>query len=49
VVIGGLITATALTLLVLPVLYAYFGGLKRGRSGPGPASGVRTPVDAQGS
>ncbi|MCU1277433.1 MAG: Cobalt-zinc-cadmium resistance protein CzcA [bacterium] len=29
VVIGGLITATALTLFVLPVVYAYFGRLRR--------------------
>ncbi len=29
VVIGGFITATLLTLVVLPVLYAYFNGPKR--------------------
>jgi len=28
VVIGGIVTATLLTLLVLPVVYAYFGGEK---------------------
>ncbi|MFD1063129.1 CusA/CzcA family heavy metal efflux RND transporter [Winogradskyella litorisediminis] len=31
VVIGGLITATLLTLIVLPVLYAYFNNLKKGK------------------
>ncbi len=29
VVIGGLVSATALTLLVLPIMYAYFGGRTR--------------------
>jgi cobalt-zinc-cadmium resistance protein CzcA len=40
VVIGGLITATILTLIVLPVLYVMFEeGLARMRKGP-PASEV---------
>ncbi|CAM1333178.1 CusA/CzcA family heavy metal efflux RND transporter [Tenacibaculum aestuariivivum] len=32
VVVGGLITATLLTLIVLPVLYAYFNNLKKDKS-----------------
>jgi len=36
VVIGGLITATFLTLLVLPVLYTYFEGIKRKKMKAGP-------------
>ncbi|MBX9856025.1 MAG: CusA/CzcA family heavy metal efflux RND transporter [Gemmatimonadaceae bacterium] len=41
VVIGGLISATALTLIVLPVLYSFF-------SGDRPPRGPRTPVVAGG-
>ncbi|MGZ5497560.1 MAG: efflux RND transporter permease subunit, partial [Candidatus Aminicenantales bacterium] len=32
VVVGGLISSTLLTLLVLPVLYSWFGCVKRGPS-----------------
>ena len=34
VVIGGLVTSTALTLLVLPALYRMFGGSAAPLSGP---------------
>ena len=37
VVIGGLISATLLTLFVLPTLYARYGGPRRVRSGNGEA------------
>ncbi|WP_428261510.1 efflux RND transporter permease subunit [Haliangium sp.] len=34
VVVGGMVTSTIATLLVLPVLYAAFGARRRGRRGP---------------
>jgi cobalt-zinc-cadmium resistance protein CzcA len=36
VVIGGLVSATLLTLFVLPTLYARFGSTNRGRSSSQP-------------
>lgn len=39
VVIGGLVTATLLTLFLLPVVYAYFG--------KGPQRAVRKPKEEQ--
>ena len=33
VVIGGLFTSTLLTLLVIPVIYSLFGGLRRTSAG----------------
>jgi cobalt-zinc-cadmium resistance protein CzcA len=52
VVIGGLITATFLTLLVLPVLYTYFDTLKWKKMKPGPTVAILlflllTPIIAQ--
>lgn len=35
VVIGGLVTATLLTVLVLPAIYAWFAGGRRGLAGRG--------------
>jgi cobalt-zinc-cadmium resistance protein CzcA len=44
VVIGGLISATLLTLFVLPTLYARFG---QGRRDADPESGADASVDVQ--
>lgn len=44
VVIGGLVTATTLTLLLLPVLYARFGVAPQARSSGAPVSPVSAPA-----
>ena len=50
VVIGGLITSTLLTLLVLPTLYAWISGRGDRRSGPDASEATRSaPIAASGS
>ena len=46
VVIGGLVTSTLLTLLVLPTLYAWIEG-RRGRGAPGKAARREEPAALQ--
>jgi hydrophobe/amphiphile efflux-1 (HAE1) family protein len=38
-VVGGMVTSTVLTLIVIPMVYVLFAGLQRRREGPSPSSG----------
>jgi cobalt-zinc-cadmium resistance protein CzcA len=49
VVIGGIVSSTLLTLLVLPAVYSWLGGRKHPWTGHtrGPAEAVDTPQEGQ--
>ena len=38
-VVGGMVTSTVLTLIVIPMVYVLFAGLQRRRELPSPSSG----------
>jgi cobalt-zinc-cadmium resistance protein CzcA len=49
VVIGGLVTATLLTLFVLPIVYAYFGGPRKADTGPTSPPGAPPEEEPHGA